>query len=67
MPNISSNAVMVILAYSLIRFTGMGIAGAASAYLIAVALWLVVYEWEIRRAFAAVAAGASVRDAPCGV
>ena len=33
MPNVSSNVVMVILAYSLIRFTGLGIAGAATLYL----------------------------------
>ena len=52
-PNISSNVVLVLLAYVLVRFTSLGITGTAIAYVFAVAIWLAVYEWEFRRALSA--------------
>lgn len=52
LPNIVSNVAVIVLAFVLVRYTSLGIAGAALAYLLAVVIWLGIYEWELRRAFA---------------
>lgn len=49
-PNIVSNVAMVTMAFVLVRYTSLGIAGAALAHLVSVVLWLVIYESEFRRA-----------------
>lgn len=50
MPNILSGVILVIAAYILVPFTKLGITGAAIAYTASVVVWLVLYEWEFRRA-----------------
>lgn len=50
LPNVACSAILVVMAYLLVGLTGLGITGAALSYTVSVLAWLVMYEWEFRRA-----------------
>lgn len=49
-PNVVCSATLLLMAYLVVRFTSLGITGAAIAYTLSVGAWLAVYEREFKRA-----------------